>query len=97
MVNWSIVDILNLSIAHRHLHKLASLMVLALVTLWELGPCHRKLIHVRFRLFWHHVVGADFFLHATETGVAVHGLLGDWDHGVNNVPKDALDERSGCQ
>ena len=72
-------------------------MVLALVALWELRSGHCKLVHVLLGLLWDGVVGADFLLDLSEVGVLVHGVLGDRNHGVNNVPKDTLDKWGGSQ
>ena len=97
VINSSIVCVLNLSIAHSNLHKLTALMVLALVALWELSSGDSKLVHVILGLFRHGVVGANFLLDFTEISVLVHGFLSDWNHGINNVPEDTLDEWSGRQ
>ena len=97
VINFSVVCVLNLSIAHGNLHKLTALMVLALVALWELRSGHSKLVHVVLRLFRHGVVGANFFLNSAEVSVLVHSFLSDWNHGIHNVPEDALNKWSGCQ
>ena len=86
VVNWSLIGILNLSIAHGHLHKLASLVVLAFMVFWEPGSCDAKFIHLLLRLLWDNVVGATLLLDSSEVGELVHGGLGDWDDSVNNVP-----------
>ena len=90
VINWSIVCVLHLSVAHSHFHELASLVVLAFVIFWESGSGHGKLVHLFLGLLWHDVVGANLLLNSPEVGVLVHGGLGDWDHGVNNIPKDTL-------
>jgi hypothetical protein len=97
MINCSIVCVLNLSIAHGNLHKLTTLVVLALVALWEFSSGDSKLVHVVLGLLRDGVVGADFFLNFTEISVLVHGFLSDWDHGIHNVPEDTLDKWSGRQ
>ena len=97
MINCSIVCVLNLSIAHGNLHKLTTLVVLALVALWEFSSGDSKLVHVVLGLLRDGVVGADFFLNFTEISVLVHGFLSDWNHGVHNVPEDTLDKWSGRQ
>ena len=81
-----LIGILNLSIAHGHLHKLASLVVLAFMVFWEPGSCDAKFIHLLLCLLWDNVVGATLLLDSSEVGELVHGGLGDWDDSVNNVP-----------
>ena len=95
MIDWSIISILNLSIAHGNSHKLISLMILALAILWELCPSLGKLIHIFFVLLRDDIVGAAFLCNSSEGRVLVHRGLGDWDHGVDDVPKDAFEQR-GC-
>ena len=97
MVDRPIVDILHLSVAHSHFHELVALVILALVVLWEVGPSSTKFVKLVLLLLTHDVVGADLLLNLSEVSVHVHGLLSDWDHGVNNVPKDTLDKWSGGQ
>jgi hypothetical protein len=97
MINWSIVCVLNLSIAHSNLHKLTSLMVLALVALWEFRSSHSKLVHIVLGLLRDGVVGADFFLNFTEVSVLVHSFLSDRNHSIHNIPEDTLYKWSGRQ
>ena len=97
MINCSIVCVLNLSIAHGNLHKLTTLMVLALMALWEFRSGDSKLVHVGLRLLWNGVVGADFFLNFAEVSVLIHGALSDWNDGIYHVPEDTLDKWSGSQ
>lgn len=94
MVNRSLVNILHLSIAHGHLHELAALMVLAFMVLWELSSSHSKFIELLLLFLCDDIVGTDLLLNFPEVGVLVHGLLCDWNHGVNNVPKDTLNKWS---
>jgi hypothetical protein len=97
VINWSIVGVLDLSVAHCDLHELASLVVLALVVLWELGSGLSEFVKVVLAFGTDHVVGGDFLLHSSELDVLVHGGLSDWDHSVNQVPKDTFDEWGGSQ
>ena len=95
MINWPIVGILDLSVTHSDLHELASLMVLALVVLWELGSGLSEFIKIILALGTDHVVGGDFLLHSSELDVLVHGGLSNWDDSVNQVPKNAFDKWGG--
>ena len=95
MINWPSVGVLDLSVAHSDLHELASLMVLALVVLWELGSGLSKFIKIILALGTDHVVGGDFLLHSSELDVLVHGGLSNWDDSVNQVPKNAFNKWGG--
>jgi len=97
MIYLSIILVLYLSAAHGNLHELSSLMVLALMVMWPLCSCLGELAELILSLLGHYIVGGDLLLHFSEGGVLVHCGLGDGDHCLYHVPKDALHERSGGQ
>ena len=91
MINWSLIGILDLSIAHGNSHELISLMVLALTILRELCPGLGKLVHIFLVLLWDDIVGAALLCNFSEGNVLVHGRLSDGDHGVDDVPQDTFE------
>jgi len=97
VVYLSVILILNLSTAHGNLHKLSSLMILALMVMWPLCSCLGELAELILSLLGHNVVGGYLLLHLSEGGVLIHCGLGDGDHCLDHIPKDTLHERSGSQ
>jgi len=97
MIDWSFIGILDSSVAHGNSHKLVTLVVLALDNLWELDLGLQEIVDVILSHRGHEVVGADVLSHLTVVDVLIHGVLGYWDHCLNNVPKDALNQRGGGQ
>ena len=90
VINWSVILVLNLSGAHSNLHELSTLVILALMVVWPVGPCLGKLAQLILSLLGDDVVGTDLLGNFSEVSVLVHCCLGDRDHGVDNIPKDAL-------
>ena len=97
MINWSIILVLNLSGAHSNFHELSTLMILALMVVWPLGSSLGELAQLVLSLLSYDVVGTDFLGNFSEVSVLVHGALGDWDHGVDHIPKDAFYQWSSGQ
>ena len=97
MIDWSFIGILDSSVAHSNSHKLVTFVVLALDNLWELHLGLQEIVDIILSHRGHEVVGADVLSHLTVVDVLVHGVLGYWDHCLNNVPKDALNQRGSGQ
>ena len=97
VINWSIILVLNLSGAHCDLHELSTLVVLALMVVWPLGPCLGELAQLILSLLGDNVVSTDLLGDFSEFGVLVHCCLGDRDHSINYIPKDALHQWSSRQ
>lgn len=92
VINWSIILVLNLSRTHGNFHELSTLMILALMVVWPLSSCLSELAQLVLSLLGDDVVGTDFLCNFSESSVLVHGALGDWDHGVDHIPKDAFNQ-----
>lgn len=95
MVDWSIISVLDPSVAHGHSHELVALVVLAFDHIWELLLGFLELVHLFDSDGRNDVVGTDLLGNLTEVGVLVHGMLFDWDDGFDYIPQDTLDKRSG--
>jgi hypothetical protein len=91
VINWSIIGVLDLSVAHSDLHELVSLVVLAFVVLWELGSGLTEFVKFLLAFGTDHVVGGDFLLDPSVSNILVHGGLFNWDNSVNQIPKDTFD------
>ena len=95
MINWPIVCVLYLSVAHRNFHELASITVLAFMTLWELRSGLIKLIKVIPSLATDHVVNRVFLKNFSVLNVLIHGGLSYRDDSVNQIPKNTFDKWGG--
>lgn len=93
MVNWSIVLVLNLSVAHSNSHELVSVDVLALhaVVMGGLG----KGPSVNFLLIGNELGGGETLLDLSELDELIGGALSDWDNLLNNVPHDTFGSWGG--
>ena len=72
-------------------------MVLALDYLWELDLGLQEIVDIILSHSGHDVVSTDTLFHLSVVDVLIHCVLGYWDYGLNNVPKDALDQRGSGQ
>ena len=94
MINWPLVQILYFPVAHGHSHELAALIILALAIVWMSALSNHKLVHGFLGDLGNDIVSAHGFCHFTEASELVDGGLSDWDHGLNDVPHNALGARS---
>ena len=95
MVDWSIISVLDPSVAHGHSHELVALVVLALDGIWELELSLKEFVDVVSSNGRNNVGDGDLLLNSAEVSVHVHRCLSDRDHCFHHVPQDSLDERRG--
>jgi len=67
------------------------------MVVWPLGPCLGELAQLILSLLGDNVVSTDLLGNFSEFSVLVHCCLGDRDHGINYIPKDALHQWSSRQ